>query len=213
VTPLSPRERILFHLSGERRGIARAPLAFAIAVAAVLVCASLAFNARRESNLLRGELAAYKEKLGGASPEEAKAALETLEKEVSALEARLKPRRLAAYQRQVIADRGKPPAGAQYALALVHEGGCWDCPQYAADFSETFHAIPGWVVSNRVTMGLLERPPHGLAILVVDPAHLSAQEATLLRALQAAAVEFDITPARSGLDKGPELLFAAIAPQ
>ncbi len=213
VTHLSLLERIRFHLMGERRGIARAPLAFAFSLIAVLVCAYLAFSARRESNVLRAELAEYREKLGGASPDEAKTALETLEKEVSTLEARLKPRRLAAYQRQVIADRAKPPAGAQYALAVVHEGGCWDCPQYAADFSETFRAIPGWLVSNRVTLGLPERPPHGLAILVGDPAHLSAQEAMLLRALQAAAVEFDIAPARSGVDKGPELLLAAIAPQ
>jgi hypothetical protein len=213
VTALSPLERIRFHLSGERRGITRAPLAFAIAIIAVIVGAYLAVSARRENNVLRAELAAYKEKLGGASPDEVKAALETLEKEVSTLEARLKPRRLAAHQRQVIADRAKPPAGAQYALALVHEGGCWDCPQYAADFGEIFRAIPGWLISNRVTMGLPERPPHGLAILVGDPAHLSAQEAMLLRALQAAAVEFDIAPAQSGLDKGPELLFAAVAPQ
>lgn len=213
MSDLSPLERIRFHLAGERRAIARAPLAFTIVASVALVCASLAFHARRESNALRAELAAYKEKLSGASADEAKAALDALEKEVSALEARLKPRRLAAHQRQVIAERARPPAGTQYALAVVHEGGCWDCPQYAADFSETFRSIPGWLVSNRVAMGLPERPPHGLAILVGDPAHLSAQESTLLRALQAAAVEFDIAPAQSGMDKGPELLFAATPPQ
>jgi hypothetical protein len=79
-------------------------------------------------------LAQYREKLGGASPEEAKAALDVLAEQVTALEARLKPRRVSAQQQRTIAERLKAPAGARYGLAIVQEGGCWDCPQFAEDF-------------------------------------------------------------------------------
>jgi hypothetical protein len=107
----------------------------------------------------------------------------------------------------------KGPTGAQYALAIVHEGGCWDCPQYAADFDGTFRSIPGWLVSNRVVMGLIQRPPHGLAVVVVDPLHPSPQESVLLQALQAAGIEFDLQGAQPTLDKGLQLLLAAKTPQ
>jgi hypothetical protein len=208
-------DRILRYLIWEWRAIARAPAIFGVAVLVMtaLVSTGVVWSFRREAASLRQQISEYKDKLGGASAEEAKTALEALADEVSALQARLKPRRITSYQRQVIAERLHVPTGAKYALAIVHEGGCWDCPQYAADFDDALRNIPGWLVSNRVIMGLVQRPPRGLAVVVADPLHPSAQESVLLQALQAARIDFDLQAARSSLDKGPQLLLSARPPQ
>jgi hypothetical protein len=199
----------------ELRAVTRAPVAFgaAVLVMSVVISCGVIWSFRQETTSLQRQISEYREKLGGASPDQAKTALDALADEVTALQARLKPRRITAYQQQMMADRLKIPTGTQYALAIVHEGGCWDCPQYAADFDGAFRTIPGWLVSNRVIMGLAQRPPHGLAVVVVDPLHPSAQESLLLQALQAAGIEFDLQGERSPLDKGPQLLLAAKTPQ
>jgi hypothetical protein len=208
-------DRIRGYFMWELRAVTRAPVTFGAAVLVLtgLISCGVIWSFRQETTLLRQQISEYRDKLGGASPDEAKTALDALADEVTALQARLKPRRVNAYQQQIIADRLKVPSGAQYALSIVHEGGCWDCPQYAADFDGAVRSIPGWLVSNRVIMGLIQRPPHGLAVVVVDPLHPSAQESVLLQALQAAGIEFDLQGARSPLDKGPQLLLAATAPQ
>jgi hypothetical protein len=207
-------ERMLQYWLGELRALRRAPLTLGAAVLAfVLIGFGSVWQFRQETTALRQQIAEYRDKLGGASPDEAKTALDILTDEVAALQAQLKPRRVDARQRQIITERLKIPTGTQYPLAIVHEGGCWDCPQYAADFDGTFRSIPGLLVSNRVTMGLTQRPPRGLAVVVSDPLHPSAQEATLLQALQGAGIEFDLQGARSPLDKGLQLLLAAKAPQ
>jgi len=198
----------------ELRALRRAPLTLGAAVLTLaLIGFGLVWQFRQETTALRQQIAEYRDKLHGASPDEAKTALDVLTDEVAALQAQLKPRRVDAHQRQIITERLKIPTGTQYALAIVHEGGCWDCPQYAADFDGTFRSIPGLLVSNRVTMGLTQRPPRGLAVVVSDPLHPSAQETTLLQALQGAGIEFDLQGARSPLDKGLQLLLAAKAPQ
>jgi hypothetical protein len=208
-------DRVLRYFIRELRAINRAPATFgaAVLVVAALISSGVIWSFRKETTLLRQQISEYKDKLGGASADEAKTALDALADEVTALQARLKPRRVTSYQRQIISDRLKVATGAQYALAIVHEGGCWDCPQYAADFDAAFRSIPGWLVSNRVIMGLVQRSPRGLAVVVVDPLHPSAQESVLLQALQAARIEFDLQGARSPLDKGPQLLLSARPPQ
>jgi hypothetical protein len=208
-------DRVLDYFMWELRAVTRAPVTFgaAVLVLAVLISGGVIWSFRKETTLLRQQISEYKDKLGGASPDEAKTALDALAEEVTALQAQLKPRRVNAHQRQIIADRLKASTGAQYTLAIVHEGGCWDCPQYAADFDGIFRSIPGWLVSNRVVMGLTQRPPHGLAVVVADPLHPSPQEFVLLQALQAAGIELDLQGARPPLDKGPQLLLAPITPQ
>jgi len=211
---MSIPERALRYWVGELRALERAPVTLGIAVFTLCLLAFGTIWKFREENLaLRQQLSEYRSKLGGASPEEAKAALDVLTDEVTALQARLKPRRVDARQRQVILDRLKIPSGPPYTLAIVHEGGCWDCPQYAADFDDTFRNIPGVQVSKRVTMGLAQRPPRGLAVIVSDPGHPSAQDTALLQALQGAGIDFDVQGARSPLDAGVQLLLAAKAPQ
>jgi len=208
-------DRILRYFVWESRAITGAPVTFGAAVLAMaaLISCGVIWAFRHETISLRQQLAQYREKLGGASPDQAKAALDVLTEEVTALQARLKPRRVSAAQQRAIADRLQVPAGAQYAIAIVQEGGCWDCPQYAADFDGAFRGIAGWSVSHRVIMGLAHRPAHGLAVVLADPAHPAAQESVLLQALQAAGIEVDVAGALSPLDKEPQLLLAARTPE
>jgi hypothetical protein len=207
-------DRILPYLLWELRVARHAPVILSgAALLVLLIAAGAVWHFRGESAALRQELSEYRDKLGGASAEEAKRALDALTNEVTALEARVKPRRVDARQREILMERLKLPNGTQYPLAIVHEGGCWDCPQYAADLAGALRSIPGVQVSNRVTMGLAQRPARGLAVVLSDPQHPSAQEAVLLQALQGAGIEFDLERARSPLDKGVALLLAAKAPQ
>jgi hypothetical protein len=207
-------ERMLRYWMTELRALERAPVTLGVAIFTLsLLAFGTIWKYRQESLGLRQQLSEYHAKLGGASPDEAKAALDVLTDEVASLQARLKPRRVDARQRQIILDRLKIPSGAPYAVAIVHEGGCWDCPQYAADFDDTFRNIPGMQVSKRVTMGLAQRPARGLAVIMIDPGHPSAHETVLLQALQGAGIDFDVQGARSPLDSGVQLLLAAKAPQ
>src|SRR5260370_9816213 len=123
-------DRIRRHFMWELRAVTRAPITFctAVLVMSALISCGVIWSFRQETTLLRQQISEYRDKLGGASADEAKTALDALADEVTALQARLKPRRVNAQQQHIIADRLKVPTGAQYALAIVHEGGCWDCP-------------------------------------------------------------------------------------
>src|ERR1700732_1660648 len=124
----------LDYLMREYRAVARAPVTFgAILVAAALISGAAIWSFRGDANLLRQQVAEYREKLHGASPDEAKTALDVLADEVTALQAQLKARRGSSTKRQGIPGETKRPSGAQYAVTIVYEGGCWDCSQYAAD--------------------------------------------------------------------------------
>ena len=71
-------ERILRYLAWEARAITGAPVIFAAAVltvAALISCAAI-LAVRHETAALRQQVADYRQKLGGASPQEAKAALD-----------------------------------------------------------------------------------------------------------------------------------------
>jgi hypothetical protein len=208
-------DRILRYFVWESRAVTGAPVTFAAAVlvTVALISCAVIWAFRHETASLRQQVAEYREKLGGVSADQAKATLDILTDEVATLQARLKPRRVSTQQQRTIAERLRLPAGTQYTLAIVHEGGCWDCPQYAADFDGALNGVPGWSVSHRVIMGLAQRPPHGLAVVVTDPAHPAAQESLLLQALQAAGIEFDLEAALSPLDKEPQLLLAARVPE
>lgn len=198
-------------LTREMRAVSRAPLTFSAGVlitAALISCVAVGIFPG-EANLLRQQLAEYRDKLHGASPAQAKAALEALANEVTALEAQLKPRRVDSHQREVITQHSQVPNDALYAMTIVYEGGCWDCPQFAADLDEAFRSVPGWSVSHRVMMGLAQRPARGLAVVLGDPARPSPQEQILLAALQAAGIAFDVQAARSAHEPAPQLLLAA----
>ena len=203
-------KRIQHFLTLELRAIGHAPITFvtSVIVSAVLISAGVFWSLRQETILLRQQVAEYRDKLGGVSADEAKAALNTLADEMgSALQARLKPRRVTSTQLAMLGEHLKVAPGTQYALAIVHEGGCWDCPQYADDFDAAFRSIPGWRVSNRVVYGCNDHPMDSRACS--HPLHPSPPETVVLQALHAAQIEFDVQQPYPAPDGGPQLLLSA----
>jgi hypothetical protein len=136
------------------------------------------------------QLSDYREKLQGATPDQAKARIDDLEARVRRVE-QTGPRSLTTEQRQIIIQTTRVPSGAQYALIVTSEGGCPDCPVYAAAFERALRDA-GWNVRNGMVMGPGRRPTAGIALVVPNPAKLSDEASALQRALQAAKIDFEI---------------------
>lgn len=99
-------------------------------------------NAQSTIELLNVQLADYKQKLSGASPDEAKARIEALEAEV----AKVRPRMLTEDQKKAIASALE---GTKGLLAIHADARSWDALRYSDDFARTFEAV-GWKASQHV---------------------------------------------------------------
>jgi hypothetical protein len=138
------------------------------------------------------QLADYREKLQGATPDQAKARIDELENRLKRVE-QAGPRSLTAEQKRTLIENIRVPAGSAYSVNIMHEGGCPDCPVYAAAFERLLRDA-GWRITNGMVMGPAQRPISGLALTVPDAADLSAEAAALKRGLTAANIEFEILP-------------------
>ena len=108
------------------------------------------------------QIADYKEKLQGATPDQAKARIEELEARLEARLTRLEPRTLTIEQRRTLVETARiPPGQPRYGLVISHEGGCPDCPVYAAAFERALQDA-GWHVINGMIMGPSQRPSTGV---------------------------------------------------
>lgn len=139
-------------------------------------------------------LAEYKDKLSGATPDQAKARIDALEARLAAVE----PRRLTAAQRASMIARLSPPTGATPIIAIVGEAS-GDSSQFAVDFVSVFQTVGGWKVQEGSAMGLGNRPASGIALTV---ANMNAPEAYIVaNALRAANIDFDMQqgPIRDGI--------------
>lgn len=151
-------------------------------------------NRDSEITLLRGQRDDYKDKLNGATPDQAKAKIESLEARLAALEPRLaaiEPRRLTTDQRAILISKLSPPLGTTPAVAVVAEA-AGDSLQFAADFASVFRSAGGWTVNEASVMGLGARPPSGVAISIPDINHPTPEISVILAAFQAAKIPFDI---------------------
>ena len=134
------------------------------------------------------QIDSYKDKLSGATADEAKAKIADLEARLAIVE----PRRLSAEQRNVIvsslvksgdvtADTGE----------LAHDMSCTDCAQYAADFEETLLRAH-WQIRPSSVMGTAMASPKGVAVLTPDPSNPLPEAKALADALLAAKIPFDL---------------------
>jgi hypothetical protein len=147
-------------------------------------------NKDSEIALFKGQRDDYKDKLSGATPDQAKARIDALEARFAAVE----PRRLTAEQRAALMARLSPPAGAVPTVSIVAEATA-DSPQLAADFASVFRSAGGWTIVEPIAMGIGNRPPSGIAISVPDLNHPTVAVATVASALKAAKIEFDLRQA------------------
>jgi hypothetical protein len=121
-------------------------------------------NRDSEIALLKGQRDDYKDKLSGATPDQAKAKIEALESRLATLEPRLaavEPRGLTVAQRAAMIARLSPPVGTTPTIVIVGEA-AGDSPQFAADFSSVFGSSGGWNVQELTAMGLGYRPATGI---------------------------------------------------
>jgi hypothetical protein len=140
----------------------------------------------------KAQLDSYKEKLSGATPEEAKAKIADLEARLG----RMEPRRLFTEQRNTIVSiLGEFGIGSSQ---LTSEIGCTDCAQYAADFGEILHRVH-WRIMTNSSVGDLISSPKGLAILTPNPSNPLPEAKTLADALTTAKIPFDILKGGPGV--------------
>jgi hypothetical protein len=146
-------------------------------------------NKDSEIILLRGQRDDYKDKLSGATPDQAKARIDALEASLEARLAAVEPRRLTAAQRAAMIARLSPPAGTTPAIIIVGEAS-GDGPQYAADFASVFQSVGGWKVGEGSAMGIGNRPATGIAL---NATNVNSPEASsVANALHAANIDFDV---------------------
>lgn len=149
------------------------------------------------------QLADYRDKLQGASPEEAKARIDALEKRLGQFE----PRRLTDNQRKILIERARVN---DHELTIICEASS-DCMTYAAAFEAPLREA-GWTVYNYQIPNPPQRPRTGIAVQVPDLNNLSKEAGLLRTALQAAQVDIELMHMKDFPAKSPvQLLITAKA--
>jgi hypothetical protein len=148
-------------------------------------------NKDSEITLLKGQRDDYKEKLGGATPDQAKQRIDDLERKITSFEKRIDPRALTREQQKLLGENAKPEAGMDNRISVAGDVACTDCSIYVNDIAAVLNDA-GWSVTTGIVMGPNRRPDTGLGLLVQDLKHLTQAEAKLDRALKAAAIPFNL---------------------
>jgi hypothetical protein len=197
----------LSHLSEEWKLITAAPvisIIFVLVVVGVVwAVQSWANKSRLESkdgeiSLLQRQVNDYKDKLSGASPDEAKAKIAELEARVSSLADELRPRTLTDKQRELLIQSLAMPSGKRYVVSVAHDMACTDGKRLANQFSAIFQTAGAWNVNNPSVMGLSNPPPSGLGVLINNASSPTDAENLVIRALQRAGLAFDIQQVSRG---------------
>jgi hypothetical protein len=189
-------ESLVKYVLGEMNVIAHAPVTI---VAALLIVAGVIWwamdwrysgiiaNRDAELSSARTQRDEYKEKLQGATPDQAKARIDELEARLSSIS----PRRLNDEQRAALTAKLKLPLGVLYPIALTSEAS-GDSPQFEADFSAVFRAAGGWKISEPSVMGIGNRPPHGIAVRFADLNKPPPEATIVMDALRSINLPFDV---------------------
>lgn len=144
-----------------------------------------------EIQLLERQRDDYKDKLGGATPDEAKARIDRLEAQVKAIS----PRRLSDDQKTRLASALRRLPGN---IEIAQDMAAPDARPFAGDLIVAFQSA-GWQVQTPAVLGPGNPPPHGIGLIVSDPSSLTAHQALIVEGLNAAGVQFD-------LQRGPPAL-------
>lgn len=123
------------------------------------------------------EIADYKRKLGGATPDEAKARIDALEAQIT----KLQPRRLSLQQEATIVQALAETTGT---LSVLQHVGPADSAKFADDIGRAFQKAGWQVQGSAVMMG-------GLTVgLQFTPHEISAAAQAAANALRAASLDF-----------------------
>jgi hypothetical protein len=147
-------------------------------------------NRDSEITLLKSQRDDYKDKLNGATPDQAKARIDSLEARLASVE----PRRLTASERAGLIVRLTPPIGSPRAISIISEAS-GDSHQLAADFASVFRSSGDWKISEPTVMGLGNRPPSGIGVQVPDTNNPSKAATIVMDALRSQNIRFDLQQA------------------
>ncbi|MGD0643114.1 MAG: hypothetical protein ABSC22_20435 [Roseiarcus sp.] len=135
----------------------------------------------------RTQIDAYRDKLNGATPDEAKAHLDDLTARIVKLE----PRTLSR-DRTLLLQLLNQPSGNQYVVDIDVDQFCTDCGQYAQEFW-TLLSDAHWKIST--TTGIRDSQSissTGLAVLTPSLTNPLPEATALTRALKAANIPFEL---------------------
>ena len=135
--------------------------------------------------LLDRQIADYRLKLHGATPDEAKARIDSLEARLKSIE----PRRLVADRRLEFIEALRA-AAAPSSIAIIAEA-AGDSPQFAADLARGFREA-GWHVTEGGVMGIGNRPDSGIALQFSEINNAPQFARAVMSALRRSAINFDI---------------------
>lgn len=175
--------------------IVQAPWAFAIWTVVVGGVVWAAINHLKQNSIenLEGrlklrddEINDYKRKLSGATPEEAKARIDSLEARLNLL----MPRSVSAKQRETIREALASETGI---AQIGTDGACADAPAFGSSLSAAFKSA-GWTVINPFFMGLSNPPLSGLGLRVADPSALSRKENLVVSIFRNVGLSVDVQP-------------------
>jgi hypothetical protein len=188
-------------ITGEWAVIAHAPVTFlaSILVAAFLIWKIIQWqygvqltNTKSTLTLRDAQLQDYKDKLSGATPDEAKARMDALETRLDEIVPRiaaLGPRRISSAQRQAMVpflDRFRGST-----VDICSDAASADAAQMSKDLSAAFNAA-AWQVRTSMVMGLGMPPVSGIGIMTTNPNDLTDQQKAIIDAFQAAGLNFDM---------------------
>ncbi len=203
-------KELIEYLVKEGRVVFQAPVAFLLAMILVtsLLWAAINWGYQSKSDgqasaisslenrikLKDDQIADYREKLSGATPDEAKKRIDALELQLKALS----PRRLSVEQRQKVMSSLK---GVRGSVSITQDMAAADAKPLSADLAVAFQAA-GWGVLLPLVMGPSNIPPSGLAVRVEDPSKLRPLQQAVISALEAIGLDFNI---QGGLRKAPAM--------
>jgi hypothetical protein len=148
------------------------------------------------------QLAEYRTKLKGASPDEAAAQLDSLKNKVAHMQEELlkvqsqqasqAPRRITSDQTKLFINLARVYKGNPPFIAIQHDIQCIDCSAYAQDFCDLINNVAGWraeMAGSVVGVGFVSS---GITIRVNSKDNLSPEITVLINAMKAAGLQFDI---------------------
>lgn len=188
-------------LAGEWAVITHAPVTFVAAVIVIgfLIWKAVAWqfstqlqNTKSTLALREAQLQDYKDKLSGATPDEARARMDALEARLDQIApqiAALGPRRVSADKRQAMLPVLDRCRGSH--VSIASDAASTDAAQLSKGLVAAFNGA-AWNVQTPMILGIGNPPPSGIGLKVGDPAQLTAEEQCVADALSAAELEFDL---------------------
>lgn len=190
----NPAQEFADYILGEFAVIGEAPVAFGVSIllAGGLIWRTVEwhFKTRLENSastqtLLERQLGDYRDKLDGASPQEARAKIEALEARVNALEGpRLTEDQKNKIRPWLAAHRGNM-------VHLTQDSASAQAQVFCRQMSDLFRQ-EGWNVRNPMVLGIGNPPKSGLALMVTNPQQLTPAQQAISEGLTAAGIKFDL---------------------